>query len=486
MTTLPFEIIVENKQECVVIHDKNLKDILCKMKEFQKISELYVFNRMMAIPLSKIKKSFQMLDGLSTNKSDESDESEPEEEEKKVEECPAFVQFCEKMRKHFTAESNEFDKLLSKGKVTFAMLENLFGQGKDICCREKKIGFFSEKFGARIFSTEYRQSAFGNYFCIHFQVVEGNGECFYYQKRFENIFEFDDAVDISSLSVQLLDEPTRNSFIERGQRIETLTKNHHYLTFKGNMIVRSEHGNYVKHRADGRVMIDLFRFYQFNPEEGYFDDSAKITLDNLKSEHHWNMLPFVSGFSFAEKCWGYFPVDQFSPVVFYPEIFENLVIDPQTKTLIKALVEHKDSGMAQSMSEVKGKNLGLIFLLHGCPGVGKTLTAESVAELLHRPLYSIGIGELGTELVQMETRLKQILELGEGWNGVLLLDEADVFMEVRDTNQIERNAMISVFLRLLEYQNSVLFLTTNRVKNFDPAFKSRISLAICYENLLIK
>jgi ATP-dependent Lon protease len=35
---------------------------------------------------------------------------------------------------------------------------------------------------------------------------------------------------------------------------------------------------------------------------------------------------------------------------------------------------------------MEGKGEGAIFLLHGPPGVGKTLTAEAIAELLHKPL----------------------------------------------------------------------------------------------------
>jgi hypothetical protein len=38
-------------------------------------------------------------------------------------------------------------------------------------------------------------------------------------------------------------------------------------------------------------------------------------------------------------------------------------------------------------------------------------------------------------------------------------------------------------LRVLEYQQGILFLTTNRVKNFDEAFLSRFSLGIRYPNL---
>lgn len=40
-----------------------------------------------------------------------------------------------------------------------------------------------------------------------------------------------------------------------------------------------------------------------------------------------------------------------------------------------------------------------------------------------------------------------------------------------------------VFLRILEYFEGLLILTTNRVGRFDEAFKSRIQLALGYPNL---
>ena len=45
------------------------------------------------------------------------------------------------------------------------------------------------------------------------------------------------------------------------------------------------------------------------------------------------------------------------------------------------------------------------------------------------------------------------------------------------------NLISSVFLRVLEYYDGILILTTNRVGTFDEAFKSRIRLAIPYSNL---
>jgi AAA+ superfamily predicted ATPase len=60
---------------------------------------------------------------------------------------------------------------------------------------------------------------------------------------------------------------------------------------------------------------------------------------------------------------------------------------------------------------------------------------------------------------------------------------SQIFLERRSDIDVLRNAMVGVFLRKLEYHQGVLFLTTNRVKAFDPAFNSRINVAIRYHDL---
>jgi hypothetical protein len=66
---------------------------------------------------------------------------------------------------------------------------------------------------------------------------------------------------------------------------------------------------------------------------------------------------------------------------------------------------------------------------------------------------------------------------------VVILDEADVFLEERGIADLQRNALVSIFLRCLEYYDGILILTSNRIGTFDEAFKSRIQLALHYENL---
>ena len=64
-----------------------------------------------------------------------------------------------------------------------------------------------------------------------------------------------------------------------------------------------------------------------------------------------------------------------------------------------------------------------------------------------------------------------------------MLDEADVFLQARDKEDMRRNSVVSVFLRVLEYYSGILFLTTNKVGHFDEAFKSRIHVALYYPPL---
>ncbi|KAF2232372.1 P-loop containing nucleoside triphosphate hydrolase protein, partial [Viridothelium virens] len=135
------------------------------------------------------------------------------------------------------------------------------------------------------------------------------------------------------------------------------------------------------------------------------------------------------------------------------------------------------------MDLVRGKGKGLIILLHGAPGVGKTSTAETVAAYTRRPLYPITCGDVGETPVEIEDNLNWHFRLAHKWGCVLLLDEADVFLAKRERGDVRRNALVSIFLRILEYYPGILFLTTNRVGEFDEAFRSRIHLPLYYPNL---
>ncbi|PGH33682.1 hypothetical protein GX50_03509 [[Emmonsia] crescens] len=197
--------------------------------------------------------------------------------------------------------------------------------------------------------------------------------------------------------------------------------------------------------------------------------------------------PVVLGFAFSEKLWLEFTVSGINDIEWNSGAFDSLVLPENQKSIVKALVESHTFHAAENIDDViQGKGRGLVAVLHGPPGTGKTLTAEGIAELLQRPLYMVSAGELGTDSRTLEGELNKILDIAHSWGAVLLLDEADVFLEKRTIHDIHRNALVSIFLRLLEYFQGILFLTTNRVETFDDAFQSRIHVALRYGELTLK
>lgn len=107
-----------------------------------------------------------------------------------------------------------------------------------------------------------------------------------------------------------------------------------------------------------------------------------------------------------------------------------------------------------------------------------TMTAQVAGEHLKRPVYYVTTGSLGLATGNIEASFKKIVTLAQRWNAIVLLDEADVFLEARDKTDIQRNAIVGSFLTVLEYFNGILFMTTNRIAEFDPAVMSRIHMTL--------
>ena len=210
-------------------------------------------------------------------------------------------------------------------------------------------------------------------------------------------------------------------------------------------------------------------------------DDGLILFEQIPDDMLDMVWPSVVGFSLTAKGWGDVLVDGLEDIQWQEDIFDRLVLPENRKMMVKALVRHSTNSFQDL---VQGKGEGTVFLLYGPPGVGKTLTAEAVAELLHKPLYSLSLGTLGTTASELEQRLGQIMTMSAKWDALILLDEADSFLETRSSNaSLERNAMVSVMLKLVEYFSGIMFLTSNRVDSLDPAFQTRITLALRYEQL---
>lgn len=219
----------------------------------------------------------------------------------------------------------------------------------------------------------------------------------------------------------------------------------------------------------------------------FFDLETALLDDDLLLCQCW-----VRGFVLRSRKWVDLDVTLVKDIHERPDGFDSLVLPEGHKEMLLALVKTHSKGKRQSkglekedkqMDLVRGKGKGLIILLHGEPGVGKSSTAECVAEYTRRPLFQVTCGDIGETPYEVETRLDNHFQLAHRWGCVLLLDEADVFLAARSKTDMKRNAIVSVFLRILEYYSGILFLTTNRVGAFDQAFRSRIHISLYYPKI---
>ncbi|KAL7946245.1 P-loop containing nucleoside triphosphate hydrolase protein [Trichoderma barbatum] len=292
-------------------------------------------------------------------------------------------------------------------------------------------------------------------------IVSGDNKFREYEVDFK-IDQFDGIRQLHTLPIFPLKyhpEATRiqAQLLDRGKKFCSLYSSH-YRQYNGVAELLDDNKNLM---VNGRIIVDHKAFSQARPEE------------NFK----------VTGYSLENKKWGYFRVNLINEVGFNETAFDSLILDAQNKQQIQSLVQIHSHMESKFDDIIRGKGRGMIILLHGEPGVGKTLTAESVADSARRPLLRLDASSLGTTAESVERGLMSALRFAEKWKAVALLDEADVFLTQRELINLEHSSIVSVFLRVLDYYEGILFFTTNRIGVFDSAIKSRIHLAIHYPKL---
>lgn len=400
----------------------------------------------------------------------------------------AWEQFCEFIDAYFVKLADEVKSRTSLGMISYDDLQYYFAPGTKLVYSDDPLA------AGEVVSSDYVRSFFGESLSINLHTIKNVSGKPVAANHNVSVPAFGGTIKLTSLPVRIASEEDLKALEVQGRLFREMATKAAYMSYSG-AVMRRSHWSNSEYKAHGRCVIDPKTMQKVDPEyfssnrieidrDSEYDDDGEpikgVDTSGIPDSKLWMCHPWVYGFSFTAKVWGEFRIDQINNIQFRENAFDKLVLDETRKKTIRALVENNGSSFSDL---IEGKGGGCIFLLHGPPGTGKTLTAEAVAEVLERPLYSVSVGELGTDPEKLEKSLRTILEVSVAWNAVVLLDEADIFLEARNEENILRNAMVGVFLRLLEYHQGVLFLTTNRVKNFDKAFHSRISVAINYPEM---
>ncbi|KAF7798033.1 hypothetical protein EIP86_009245 [Pleurotus ostreatoroseus] len=293
--------------------------------------------------------------------------------------------------------------------------------------------------------------------------------------------------DLAAFPVEpYLEEPRRSelrqALVKRGRRFWELANNWCHTEYDAVAWYARDHR---KIAITSRIMLDREKFRDYAPTDG--TPFAKQDLDGktlqrtalssketmrkveLTEEEYMLMPAKLFGFGLADREWLVFNVGHVKDIEWNTQAFEHLDIHEDKKDIVKTLILSHTQKASQFDDFVQGP-----------PGVGKTLTAEATSEVARAPLYMVGAGDLGTDASDLDSALHRVLTLASAWKAVVLIDEADVFLEKRDLHDLQRNAMVAVFLRQLEYYTGILILTTNRLSTIDGAMKSRIHVSLHY------
>lgn len=391
-----------------------------------------------------------------------------------------------------------FQDYVANGVVSFKDLWMIFQPGNVVVA-----AYLGPLSAFEMVETEYMANNCGKFLQVRCDCVDYGGKEFGRFQEAINIPEFIGTKSITGLKVYPLafheeKEKLMKTLIKRGEIFEKLA-GHNYKQYSGRAITWNREGQEVDCQITGRIIVDIDSFNRFSPwRVRYLNDWNATDLDKFSKYREQNNIedekfilpPYYQmlcrsrtrGYSLKFKKWLDFFVEQITEVSWNTSAFDRLVLPPDQKELILSFSESQLAGSSFD-DVIQGKGKGIICLLSGPPGVGKTLTAEAVAENLRVPLHMLSTGDLGSDPWEVERELNSVLELVARWNAILLLDECDVFLEARSTHEIERNKIVSIFLRTLEYYEGIMFMTTNRVDDIDLAFQSRIHVSIEYPDL---
>lgn len=235
-------------------------------------------------------------------------------------------------------------------------------------------------------------------------------------------------------------------------------------------------------RDSSDAHVNMYRWHQWNMR--YFSPKEDDLVKHLEADEDSDFQPelqipvhpLVPCFDLKRHLRLRVHVNNLATYKYRREVADGLVLPERDKRLINMLVDQSHNTF---QDVVEGKGASMNVLSGGPAGTGKTLSAEVFAEFKERPLYNVQCSQLGLNPAEIEKNLSVILQRANRWNAVLLLDEADVYIRARGDN-LTHNAIVGVFLRMLEYASCILFMTTNLPDNVDDAIASRCVVALHY------
>ena len=173
------------------------------------------------------------------------------------------------------------------------------------------------------------------------------------------------------------------------------------------------------------------------------------------------------------------------------QTLDDLIIPASDRQLITQIITKCKSDNRRDLGKwgfkAERNKQGLVLLLYGAPGTGKTYTAGAIAKELQKDLITLNVPELRNKYYgETEKLIKKafcemrVMATDTANAPVFLLNEADQLLHERiastSTCSTIENSIQSIILEELETFPGILILTTNLESNLDEAFFRRFDL----------
>jgi ATPase family associated with various cellular activities (AAA) len=164
--------------------------------------------------------------------------------------------------------------------------------------------------------------------------------------------------------------------------------------------------------------------------------------------------------------------------------WSRLVVDDLTATRLEDLISrYRLRVPVRFRWGMRYAPRGLIALLSGDSGVGKTLAAEAVAARLGLPILRVDLSLVVSKYIgETEKNLAELFACAEGFAALLFFDEADALFgkrtAVEDAHDRYANIEVNYLLQRLEAFEGIALLATNAAQGVDAAFLRRFDLVL--------
>lgn len=345
----------------------------------------------------------------------------------------------------------QLEELLSNNQISFDLLEYYFEEGQRYIYNQ---GLLQNSLDVErpIILVVLKSASFlddRKALFLEFEHLEWDGVRFEKCTLDDDLFAFEGTRAPSSLFLQPVTDEALAKVTERGRL---------YLSYSRVCCAEYYDDTPVRSVFNGnsnprmrRVMVDPVGYYR--AFQGYNPHLRVPLPDN--AEKNIACLPYwIGGYDLEVKQWRTFNVWDLKPVEYDQGAWSKLILDEDTKDLIRALVDN--SGCSVGGLRPAQFNKGQTVLLKGPSGTGRMTTVHAVCDLLKRPLLTLTITahDLVYDLANLVSDIALRLSFAATWNAVIVVKDVDRFLESKDPGHRDR---INTLLRQFESDDCISF-----------------------------